>query len=101
MYPTRMTGAAAVLACGVNAGTMASSNGSARVVPTPRRNVRRGSASFVTTMVDSLLVGIGNHHRRRTHLEGRAVDDAQDQARKAIVVLLSVARNAPDDRCVV
>ncbi len=41
--PKRRVGAAAVRTVGVRAGTIASSNGSARVAPTPRRKVRRGS----------------------------------------------------------
>src|SRR5690349_4090652 len=45
--PSRRTGLAAVLTKGVAAGTIASSNGSARVRPMPRRNVRRGMAVFV------------------------------------------------------
>ena len=40
--PSRRTGLAAVLASGVAAGTIASSNGNAIVAPTPRRKVRRG-----------------------------------------------------------
>ena len=45
--PSRRTGLAAVLASGVAAGTIASSNGSAIVAPMPRRNVRRGMAFLV------------------------------------------------------
>ena len=41
MPQKRGTGAAAVRASAVPAGTMASSRGSATVAPTPRRNVRR------------------------------------------------------------
>ena len=39
--PNRFVGFAAVCAAAVNAGTIASSNGSARVAPRPRRAVRR------------------------------------------------------------
>jgi hypothetical protein len=46
----RLTGRAAVRAAIVKAGTIASSSGSAKVTPTPRRNVRLGSARFVTIM---------------------------------------------------
>ena len=41
--PKRRTGFAAVLACAVSAGTMASRNGRATVAPTPRRIARRES----------------------------------------------------------
>src|SRR6266550_8724333 len=48
MNPRRRTGFAGVAAIAVNDGTMASSKGSAKVTPTPRRNCLRGSAFFVT-----------------------------------------------------
>src|SRR5262245_31473880 len=51
--PNRVRGAAAVLTVAVIAGTIASSNGSATVAPTPRRNVRRGN--------DSLEMNIAGH----------------------------------------
>ena len=43
MAPNRVRGAAAALASGVSAGTIASSNGNAIAAPIPRRNVRRES----------------------------------------------------------
>ncbi len=46
MAPNRVRGAAAALASGVSAGTIASSSGSAIAAPMPRRNVRRGSDIF-------------------------------------------------------
>jgi hypothetical protein len=39
-----------------SAGTMASSSGRATAAPTPRRNVRRGIAIFVTNITDLLVV---------------------------------------------
>ena len=48
--PKRGGGFAAVFAMAVNAGTIASRNGSATAAPIPRRNVRRGSDSFVMNM---------------------------------------------------
>src|SRR6185295_14808857 len=50
--PKRRGGFAAVCVVAVNAGTMASSSGSASVVPMPRRNVRRGSDIFVMNIFD-------------------------------------------------
>ena len=46
----RVTGAAALFSVAENAGTIASSSGSANVVPMPLRNVRRGKAILVTIM---------------------------------------------------
>jgi hypothetical protein len=51
--PSRRTGAAAVLASGVAAGTIASNKGSARLAPIARRNVLRGSAFFVMIIRNS------------------------------------------------
>src|ERR1700692_149578 len=53
--PNRRCGFAAVLARAVKAGTMESSNGSARVTPMPRRKVRRGNDILVMNMVASSL----------------------------------------------
>src|SRR5688572_1015982 len=52
MAPNRRVGAPAVLTVAVSAGTIASSNGSARVAPIPRSIVRRDNALFVTNMAD-------------------------------------------------
>src|SRR5678815_5608336 len=46
MPQNRLFGVAAVLAKGVCAGSIASSNGSATVTPAPRRNVRRERCFF-------------------------------------------------------
>jgi hypothetical protein len=46
--PSRRTGFAAVAKSGVRAGTIASSKGSAKDVPTPRSIVRLERAFFVT-----------------------------------------------------
>jgi hypothetical protein len=51
--PRRRAGFAGVLINGVAAGTIASNNGSARVSPMPRKNVRRGMAIFVIIIVTS------------------------------------------------
>src|SRR5215831_3695804 len=102
----RVFGAIAALARGVIAGTMESSSGNANVVPTPRRNVRRGIAFLVSnTLVGPPLsceLFNRNHlpfatsalHRRRrppvlpksgglghthVHLERRALYDAHNQ----------------------
>ena len=67
-----------MVASGVIAGTMASSNGKAMVAPTPRRNVRRGN-DFFTVMRSSpyfdpakfnLILGVqtvGTFNTRLTH----------------------------------
>src|SRR5580658_8448176 len=49
--PRRDTGFAAVLVWAVRAGTMASSSGSASMVPAPRRNARRGICFLVTNLI--------------------------------------------------
>src|SRR5215470_12640824 len=78
MPTKRFTGEAAVSLTGVSAGTIASSSGSASVTPAPRRNVRRGMCFFAMNM--SVL------HRPGTHLELRALHDAEHDRRKPVVV---------------
>jgi hypothetical protein len=53
--PNRRAGAAAVCAVAVIAGTIASSNGNARVAPIPRNTVRRGSERRVTKDIGDLV----------------------------------------------
>src|SRR5689334_10405084 len=67
MAPNRGTGFAAVAAVAVIAGTMASSSGSARVAPTPRRNVRRGNDCFVMIMTSPLVLGRPRYSKARKH----------------------------------
>jgi hypothetical protein len=52
----RRTGAAAVRAIADRAGTIASSNGSAKVAPSPRRKVRRGNDILVMIMTSTQLL---------------------------------------------
>ena len=61
MAPNLLIGLAAVCAASVSAGTIASSSGSAIVVPSPRSTVRRDSAFFVMNMTGSFwsLVALG------------------------------------------
>src|SRR5262245_48494495 len=75
---------AAVRACAVSAGTIASRKGSATVAPNvPTRNVRRDKCFLVMNMAtpvsvslrDSLLSGLPGFH---SHLERRTFDDALD-----------------------
>jgi len=47
----RTAGLAVVSSAPANAGTMESSSGNAKVVPTPRKNVRRGIALLKIVMV--------------------------------------------------
>src|SRR5712692_336240 len=80
----RVLGLAAVWARSVRAGTIASSNGNASMVPAPRRNVRRGMCFLVMNIVDRSwqLTRSGSLVRRRrfhVHLERRALDDARHQ----------------------
>ena len=51
MTASRRTGFAGVFAAAVNAGTMASSNGSATTVPSPRSTALREIAFLVTIMI--------------------------------------------------
>src|SRR5580704_16107362 len=61
--PNRRCGFAAVLAIAVKAGTIDSSNGSARVTPMPRRKVRRGNDILVMNMVASSLLSWSGYRR--------------------------------------
>src|SRR6266542_7028431 len=86
--------AAAVWPASARAGIIASSNGSASMVPAPRRKVRRGMCILVRYMVigpprasgssRTLLLLLCDLAWRRggrlhVHLELPALDDAQDQ----------------------
>src|ERR1700716_722394 len=89
--PKRFTGLAAVLARADSAGTMLSRNGNASVAPMPRSTVRRGTAFFAMNMPSLLLLA-----PRRAHAERRAVENAADDRRPAVIALLRVARNFPE-----
>ena len=87
-----------------SAGTIASSSGSAIAAPNvPRRNVRRDRCFFVMIMatapslVRPLLDWFGRL-QPRPHLERRALDDAVNDRREAVVVLRRLLHDAPDDR---
>src|SRR5688500_18901991 len=98
MPTKRRTGAAAVSRMGVNAGTIESSNGSARDTPMPRRNVRRGRCLRVTNMVGSLPGAVCSLVRLHAHLELRAADDAENDTGEAVVLLRHVAHDRADGR---
>src|SRR3954465_14633500 len=105
--PNRCTGFAAVFAIADSAGTMLSSIGSATAAPIPRRIVRREMAFFAMNI--SFLSGSSPrispsrtalsipalHTRRRiarpawhdAHAERRALDDAGNDRRPAVVAL--------------
>src|ERR1700730_3449593 len=109
MKPIRGTGAAAVLATAVNAGTIASSSGSPKVAPTPRRNVRRGSASFVITIPILSFVRIlrphsSSCHRRRSTrsppLERHTVDDTSHQRFERVLARGGITHDRADVRLV-
>src|SRR2546428_3040605 len=100
MNPSRL---GAAVGAAERAGTIASRNGSATVAPRPRRNVRRGSAIFVTIMSEVSKLsraggGISRWRRRRRspHLERRALDDAEDQRRETVVVVLRAMQDSAD-----
>ena len=90
--------------CAVSAGTIASSRGSATAAPkVPRRNVRRDRCFFVMIMCYcghfrscDAVDGFGRL-QFGPHLERRALDDAHDDRREAIVVLRRFLTIAPDD----
>ena len=73
MPTKRFTGAAAVSRDGVSAGTIESSNGSASVTPAPRRNVRRGCASWQQTWSLHQAPGPQNRTRPTTGLRPTSV----------------------------
>src|SRR5215207_5030159 len=77
--PRRRTGAAAVFCTAVSAGTMASSSGSAMVVPRPRNTVRRDKALRVIIMP-------APSSPRCPHLKRRALHDRQNRRRPPVVV---------------
>src|SRR4051794_27000161 len=109
MNPRRL--GAALLVAADSAGTIASSRGSARAAPTPRRNVRRGKAIFVMiiyllSLITYLLLtrGCGRARlveARPAHLKRRALHDPEHERRDAIVVARGIADHRPHDRVVV
>src|SRR5207248_10623272 len=114
MPTKRRTGAAAVRRSGVTAGTIDSSNGSASVTPAPRRNVRRGMCFFVMNMVRAppeirrtrkgppymcrLISSRAFVRCFHSHLELRALDDAQHDGREPVVVPGHILHDRADDR---
>ena len=84
--PSRVLPVAAVCASGVPAGTIDSRNGSAIVTPTPFRNVRRDRCFLRQECHASSSYGFFS-----SHLERRALDDAEDERREAMIV------SAPSD----
>src|SRR5579862_9039686 len=108
MYPKCGVGFAAVCAKAVRAGIMASSSGSARAVPTPRRTVRRVKCFLVMNIwmllfcfASLLLRGHlrggrwlnGFYH---TRLERRRGNNSHHNRRELVIVVLSVLHNLPD-----
>src|SRR5262245_21873937 len=110
-------GAASVLASGVCAGSMDSRNGRARVVPTPRRNVRRGMCFFVMNIIGSYSTDCKHKDTRAqrhkgtsirsafgnlgSHLEWGALDDPHQDRREPVVVLFRIVNDGPNHRHVV
>src|ERR1700689_1074518 len=102
MQPRRGATLAAVLVCAVSAGTMESSSGSEMATPRPCSMVRRDKCFLVTIVIDvSLLImarTAAEQRRglnRRTggirgvlnlHAELRALHNARNQIRKAVVI---------------
>src|SRR5436190_20615310 len=86
----RGVGVAAVWANNVLAGTIESSSGNASETPAPRRKVRRGICLLVMNMLISLTstgcLLLSAAADLPIQLERGALDDAQDQRRKAVVV---------------
>src|ERR1051325_7041486 len=96
--PSLGTGLAGVFAHAVAAGIIASSSGSASAACAPFRNVLLGIAFFVMIIVFAPQSAILNPQSsiRIPQLKRRALHDAQDQRRKAIVVLASLAQDRAD-----
>src|ERR1700730_17817089 len=92
MPTNRFGGAAAVNRSGRSAGTIASSSGSARVTPAPRRNVRRGTCFFVMNMM------LNPSSPLDSHPELRAPYDSEHDRREPIAVLVGVARDRAHGR---
>src|SRR5690242_20045528 len=109
MQARRVLGAAAVLATGVCAGTMESSNGRAKDTPIPRRTVRRERCFLVMNIALGLLIQVaGNSIGRRTHIlfrsshfERRTFHDSENERGKSVVVLGRFALDGANERHVV
>src|SRR5215510_13219603 len=118
MKPRRLAGFAGEAATAESAGTIASRSGSASDTPIPRRNVRRGNASFSMYMASAprasflLLCGrrlrppgpIVRHSCRRVrlpHLKRRALRDADDESLHRVVRSFGIADDPPDRRRIV
>src|SRR6266849_1311410 len=109
--PTKrpFAGPAAVCASAVAAGTIAASNGSAKVTPAPLRNSRRGICFFETNMLVAPFFTVSLAWRLRLtrnsrlgalriHLERLALDDAEDEGGEAVVVACGLPRDGADQR---
>src|SRR5580698_9775748 len=111
MNPSRGFGAAAVLAMAVAAGIMASSRGRPTLTPSPRSTVRRHRCFLVMNMVCPLQPGGGVTERNGglagslqgnlVFAKGLAVDDAQHDRGKPVVVLGGITHDGPNGRHVV
>src|ERR1700720_1525228 len=109
MHARRVLGTAAVFATGVCAGTMESSNGSAKDTPMPRKIVRRERCFLVMNIALGLLIQVaGNSIGRRvliffcsSHLERRAFHDPQNERGKSVVVFGGLVLDGADERHIV
>ena len=96
MATNRLFGLAGVCARSVAAGTIASSNGRASVAPAPLRTVRRGIRRFARNIAHALPELISSCRLSlpddgalvpylHVHLEGLALDNADDERRETVV----------------
>src|SRR5580698_2761304 len=93
----RLTGAAAVLAKGVCAGTIESSRGKPSLMPAPRKNVRRGMNFFsINISFDSCSVTGSLFGFFRSHLKWGALDNAHQNRQEPVVILVRIPHNLPD-----
>src|SRR5580704_1273119 len=103
MAPSRFTGRVPA----ANAGTIPSSNGRAMDAPRPLSIVRRERLFFVIIITRSLMYGrdgAASPRRdllRRSHLEGPALHDRQNQRRPAVITGCGLPRNRAECRHVV
>src|SRR6185436_18707865 len=86
MQASRLRAAAAVRACAVSAGTIASRNGSASVAPTPLSTARRDKWSLWTNIQSPLQLSAPHPERRAGH-------DTPDERREAIAVARGVTHD--------
>src|SRR5580698_3946864 len=98
MPMNRCGGTAAVLLVGVWAGTMESSSGSPRVIPAPRKKVRRATCLLEINICVASLITRSGFDFSGSHLERGALNNPHEDRQEPVVIFVRVAYNRPDHR---